>query len=79
VGIAVVARFRGQGLGTALLEALIEKARDDGWPALSLCTDRSHGLDQGLYARAGFNPVGSLDNAPDSVLMRLDLGTADER
>jgi len=75
----VVEEHRGQGVGTALLDALIGKARDNGWVGLSLCTDGSHGLDQGLYARAGFLRVGSLDNAPDAVLMRLDFGTRDDR
>ena len=79
VGIAVVEEHRGQGVGTALLDALIGKARDNGWVGLSLCTDGSHGLDQALYARAGFLRVGSLDNAPDAVLMRLDFGTRDDR
>ncbi len=73
LGIAVVKAHRGRGVGTALLHALIDAARADGRGSLSLCTTRDRSIDHGLYARAGFTVVGSLEDAPDAILMRLDL------
>ena len=72
LGIAVVASYRGKGVGTSLLTELIEAARIDGWDSLSLCTDRAEGR-QRFYARAGFMEVGSLPDAPEATLMRLEL------
>ena len=73
LGIAVVTTHRGRGIGTSLLRALVQAARAEDRGALSLCTARQRGLDRGLYARAGFAYVRSLDGSSDSILMRLDL------
>jgi GNAT superfamily N-acetyltransferase len=73
LGIAVAEPFRGRGVGSALLDALIERARADGFGGLSLCTDGSHVHERGMYPRAGFVSVGTLDDAPDAVIMRLEL------
>ena len=40
LAIAVVPNARGKGVGSALLEALLERARSEGYPALSLSVDR---------------------------------------
>lgn len=73
VGVAVAAGFRGRGAGTGLLRTLGEAARADGWTSLSLCTERRRAAAGGLYARLGFATVRTLADAPDSVVMRLNL------
>jgi broad specificity phosphatase PhoE/GNAT superfamily N-acetyltransferase len=73
LGIAVDKTYRGRGVGTALLGALIEAARAEGWGSLSLCTTRGRGIDHALYSRAGFATVRCLEDSPDAVVMRLDL------
>lgn len=73
VGIAVLATHRGRGIGTALMIALVEAARIDGWASLSLRTERT-GRAVRLCERLGFVEVGSLADDKDAILMRLDLG-----
>lgn len=53
--MAVLAEWRGRGVGDALLRVLIDRGRDLGWPELSL-----HAQVQaiGFYARHGFLPHG---------------------
>jgi ribosomal protein S18 acetylase RimI-like enzyme len=51
--IRVLAEARGQGVGDSLLRALAERARQEGYRALSLSVDRGNPA-QYLYARHGF-------------------------
>lgn len=53
--MAVLADWRGQGVGEAMLAALIEQARNLGWPAVSLNAQVSA---EDFYARHGFIPHG---------------------
>lgn len=53
--LAVLADWRGRGVGVALLAALVERARELGWRELSLHSQASA---IGFYARHGFLPVG---------------------
>lgn len=53
--MAVLADWRGRGVGDALLRALVEQARALGWRELSLHAQVSA---IGFYARHGFLPVG---------------------
>lgn len=53
--MAVLAGWRGRGVGDALLLALVEQARQLGWPVLSLHAQVSA---EGFYARHGFLPHG---------------------
>jgi ribosomal protein S18 acetylase RimI-like enzyme len=69
LGLAVVPLHRRGGVGTALLDALVERAREDGYPALSLSV-AVHNRSRLMYERAGFVKVGE---AGDSWTMRLDL------
>jgi len=69
LGIAVVPLRRRAGIGTALLEALIERAEADGYPALSLSVAVSN-RSRRMYERAGFRKVAE---AEGSWTMRLDL------
>jgi len=53
--MAVLAAWRGQGVGDAMLLALMEQARNQGWPAVSLNAQVSA---EAFYARQGFIPHG---------------------
>ena len=65
--IAVVPSRRGGGLGGDLLEALLDRARRDGYSAISLSAQ--HGMTK-LYERHGFRPV---DDKDGTVTMKVDL------
>jgi ribosomal protein S18 acetylase RimI-like enzyme len=57
VSLAVAAAYRGQGIGSRLLEALIESARSAGVARLSLSVESdNHALR--LYERLGFEQIG---------------------
>jgi GNAT superfamily N-acetyltransferase len=71
LAIAVRERARDHGVGTALLTALIDEARRQGMPALSLSSDRE-GRPRRLYEHLGFRVCGQVP-AEDLVIMRLDL------
>ena len=45
---------RGRGIGEALLEALTERARADGYPALSLSVERGNEPLVSFYEGHGF-------------------------
>ena len=53
ISIGVTAGFRRRGLGTALLEVLIDEARQLGVPALSLSVETGNPA-RSLYQRLGF-------------------------
>ena len=72
VGIAVVPDRRGQGIGTRLLHALMDRARLDGRTALSLCTDPED-RPLSMYVRAGFTPLVPLADDPDVFVMKAVL------
>jgi ribosomal protein S18 acetylase RimI-like enzyme len=68
---AVVPSARGQGIGGSLLDALLERARAQGHPALSLCVDRENAAAIHVYERHGFARVSESD---DSVTMVATIG-----
>jgi ribosomal protein S18 acetylase RimI-like enzyme len=70
LAIAVVPNARGKGVGTALLRTLLERARADGYPTISLSVDRANAGAIDLYERYGFARVGEDD---DSVTMLASL------
>ena len=70
LAIAVVPDARGKGVGTALLRTLLERARADGYPTISLSVDRANAGAIDLYERYGFARVGEDD---DSVTMLASL------
>lgn len=67
--IGVAPAYRGRGIGSALLAAVIEQARDRGHHAISLSVEDGNRA-QLLYERAGFTAVARHDNADT---MRLHL------
>jgi ribosomal protein S18 acetylase RimI-like enzyme len=70
LAIAVVPSARGKGVGSALLDALLARARGEGFAAVSLSVDRNNAGAIGLYQRHGFRKVGEED---DSLTMLADL------
>lgn len=56
-----------QGIGTLLLETLIEEGRRRSLPALSLSVERDNGAAR-LYQRLGFVSVGSVGSAVTMIL-----------
>ena len=65
--IAVVPGRRGGGLGGQLLEALLERARAEGYASISLSAEAAQ---TGLYERHGFQAVEQRDG---TVTMRKQL------
>ena len=72
--MAIVPSKRGRGAGRLLLDALLQRARDDGFGALSLSVERSNAGAIRLYESFGFRPVQEIGNA---ITMRADLDGAD--
>ena len=60
--MGVAAASRGQGVGGALLEALFERARAEGFGALSLSVEDGN-LAVRLYERHGFERLFRVGNA----------------
>ena len=69
LSIAIVPSKRGTGLGSELLDALLARARADGYHAISLSVEEDSPA-VGLYERHGFARVGTDDGA---LTMRADL------
>ncbi|MBL7257531.1 GNAT family N-acetyltransferase [Paractinoplanes lichenicola] len=65
----VLAGARGRGVGSALLDALITRARQRSLPGLSLSVEDGNAARR-LYERAGFTVVGREGNS-DTMLLRL--------
>jgi len=76
LAIAVVPNARGKGVGSALLGALLDRARAEGYGAISLSVDRNNAGAIELYERHGFERVGEDD---DSVTMLAHLQSTERR
>jgi ribosomal protein S18 acetylase RimI-like enzyme len=77
LAIAVVPSARGKGVGSALLDALLARARDAGYPSISLSVDRNNAGAIELYERYGFTRVGE-DADSLTMLASLDPTHANE-
>ncbi|NSW54004.1 MAG: GNAT family N-acetyltransferase [Anaerolineae bacterium] len=65
--IALLPEARGMGIGTELMQRLIETARQHGYPGLSLSVARENPA-VSLYQRLGFQEVGGDDHSAVMVL-----------
>ena len=70
LAVAVVPNARGKGVGSALLGALLDRARADGYEALSLSVDRNNQGAIALYEQFGFRQV---QETTDSLTLRAAL------
>ncbi len=68
--IAVVPSRRGHGIGSELLTALLARAREEGYPQISLSAEERQA---GLYERYGFRRLHQDDGA---WTMLAELGTS---
>ena len=69
LSIAVVPSRRGRGFGDELLNALMDRARLEGYTALSLSVETDNPARK-LYERFGFDKV---ETRGDTLVMRADL------
>jgi ribosomal protein S18 acetylase RimI-like enzyme len=70
LGIGVVKEFRRHGVGTALLLALLGRAREDGVPRVSLSVEIEN-VARLLYERFGFQ-LHSVNQGVATLLVQLD-------
>jgi ribosomal protein S18 acetylase RimI-like enzyme len=71
LAIAVVPNRRGRGIGEALIDALCDRARTDGYHALSLSVERDNPALIAFYEHHGFTVM---DGGSDhSLTMRREL------
>jgi ribosomal protein S18 acetylase RimI-like enzyme len=69
LSITTFDEFRGRGIGTTLLEHLIEEARARGLKAISLSVEDGNRA-RHLYERTGFTVVGR-NGGSDTMLLKL--------
>ena len=74
LAIAVVPNARGKGVGSALLDALLDRARAGGYPSISLSVDKQNASAIHVYEEHGFARVSENE---DSVTMVCRLAPAD--
>jgi RimJ/RimL family protein N-acetyltransferase len=61
--VVLVTTYRGAGAGTALLDAVVDHARNEGWSRLWLITTNDNTDAIRLYQRAGWEWVGWHEHA----------------
>ena len=76
--IAVAPAYWGRGIGSALLGALIQAARDRGCTEVFLEVRKDNARARGLYLRRGFEEIGVRrgyyqPSGVDAIVMRKDL------
>ena len=64
IGLFVAPEFSGRGIGRALIEVVMQGARDDGIALLVLTVTEGNAKARALYARAGFQGIGI---EPDAI------------
>lgn len=76
--VAVIPDYRRRGIATAVLNAMIKKAKKMKLECLNLEVRRSNSAAQSLYAELGFEMIGERkryysDNREDAFIMKLKL------
>lgn len=70
LGMAVLAPYRGRGVGALLLDACLAQVRDAGHVAVSLSVEDGNSTARHLYSSRGFRPV-ARTGAADTLLLAL--------
>lgn len=70
LGMAVLAPYRGQGVGSLLLDACLVCLRDAGHTSVSLSVEDGNSTARRLYEARGFRPVGR-SGSSDTLLLTL--------
>lgn len=68
LGIAITENARGKGVGTKLMNALIQHAREHGHPAISLSVDPENQSAVHVYQKLGFRECGGEGTSITMVL-----------
>jgi GNAT superfamily N-acetyltransferase len=71
LAIAVVPSKRGHGIGDALLRALLDKARQAGYPSVSLSVDSQNAGAIRLYERHGFERLGAIRSGESPTVVPM--------
>ena len=74
-GIFVAPEARGQGVGTALLDAIVEEARRRGYASVRLDVINTNPRARALYERHGFAPQGTSHLGVLKPIFRFDHAT----
>ena len=70
VGMAVLPSFRRKGIAGAVLDALIDRAREESLRAVSLSVEDGNLVARSLYERRGFISVGRVGES-DTMLLTI--------
>ncbi len=70
LGIGVVAKHRGKGIGRALIRELIKIASERGIKQISLSVEKDN-FSRELYLSEGFKPLGQVENADTMLFSSL--------
>jgi ribosomal protein S18 acetylase RimI-like enzyme len=68
LSMAVAPGWRGRGIGTQLVAAVLDRARQRGDRAVSLSVEDGNDVARCLYERVGFRPVGRVGGS-DTLLL----------
>ena len=73
LALAVCRPYRGYGIGTSLMRALMERLQEDGFNAVSLSVQKSNPAFR-LYQRLGFETVKTvMGETEEEIVMRRPL------
>jgi len=67
--VVVIPARQGQGIGSELVDAVLDRAEEEGFPAVSVSVQRGH-ADEPLLREAGFEQVGERG---DTLTLRRQL------
>lgn len=72
VALAVEGRYKGRGIGTKLLDAAAELAKEMGAPGISLAVHPDNERAHGLYLHLGYEPTGITRHDHPVLVRRFD-------
>jgi [ribosomal protein S5]-alanine N-acetyltransferase len=74
IGYEIAPEFRGNGLGTAAVRAMVTKARVSGSASMVIANTLAHeNPSTGVLRRLGFRHAGARDDPEDGIVWRWEL------